>query len=264
MGNLTLRHTKTADGSHQITAHNEDGSKAGDVDYQHFCQMAAHATRFSVGDLEGTEMLTDVRKHLMSTFATEAGAEGLSITQVSELLAAGRNAQKAAKTAEGRTLLAAIFTADKPDADQADGLLAAGTVQILDVRAAERARQRCDNALGAGKILPIDFKVAFGVAFNDGKGFDEWVKARPGQKVGTTTGAQRPLQGVEGGNAREEFSILAREKKSELLAKDPRLSEARAMQMAGELVRKEHPELASRRRGTNEPEHSVSVVPQAE
>ena len=219
----------------------------------------------SVSDILKAEKLSaELGVHFTSSFAKDAGAEGLSTSQVSELLAAGRNAQKATKTAEGRTLLAAIFTADKPDADQADGLLAAGTVQILDVRAAERARQRCDNALGAGKILPVDFKVAFGVAFNDGKGFDEWVKARPGTRVGVTTGAQRPLQGVEGGNAREEFSILAREKKSELLAKDPRLSEARAMQMAGELVRKEHPELAARRRGTNEPEHSVSVVPQGE
>jgi phage I-like protein len=235
-----------ADGSHQVF----DGDELlGEVDSKEIQSYAKNHLKMSEA---GANPAVKSSEETQASVFSEIGATGQSAAQVRETLQFAEGARKAQKTREGRALLSEIYLSDKVDEDKADALLSAGSVELTDLRAAERARKRVDDAFAAGKILPIDRAIAFNEAFERPAKFDEWIAKRPAVNRTSSTGATRSIVGAEGGNARQQFSELVNLKVTELMSASPKMGRARALAEAGELVRKEQPELAARRRAEEE------------
>jgi hypothetical protein len=156
-------------------------------------------------------------------------------------------ASEAARAETAAGVLSKIYLSEKPDEDAADHLLSEGACTLTELRRAERARKAVDAAMAAGKILPVDRRVAFSTAFRDPRAFEEWISKRPAY-ARLTAPAGVAGSGLEGQNARVQLAELVRVKQGELRKQKPDASHGQLFREATELVRKENPELFRRYR----------------
>lgn len=175
MGLAKLKLMNSADGTHEV--HGPDGA-IGTVEDKHLRQYAKEHLDMCDG-AKASEAADAARVALLS----EIGAAGIAPAELKTMLLGAKEDRAkvvaSERAANGRKELSAIFLANTVSIEAADALEDAGTCTREEVRAAEHARKRVDAALAAGKILPVDRRVAFSIALGDGAAFDEWIKARP-------------------------------------------------------------------------------------
>lgn len=186
-------------------------------------------------------------KEKASEAARAAVLSELGVRDVETARRAVSTSAEAERAEKAGRELARIYLSEKPDEEAGDKLLASGAVTLPELRGAERARKRVDQALGAGKILPLDRAVAFRIAFADAKAFDEWIAKRPAYpRLGPPSGIAG--NEIDSAHPRQQLAELVRRKKDELKEKYPARSEQLLFDQATQLVRKENPELFRRYR----------------
>jgi phage I-like protein len=241
MKTLALKHV---DGAHQVF----DGSEpVGVLPHDH---LKAYASKyvFEGGGKNGDG--DDDDKTKASCHAEEVRPAIFAEIGVADVETARRavsTAKESERAGKAAAELSKLYLAEKPDEDAADRLLSDGTCTLTELRRAERARKAIDAAMQAGKILPVDRSVAFGVAFSDPKAFGDWIAKRPvSPRLGPPVGIGGT--GIEGATARQQMAELVAAKRDQLRKEKPNADFKVLIDEATALVRKENPELFRRYR----------------